>query len=419
MLAELLTIGDEILIGQIVNTNAVWMAKQLNAIGVQIKQITSISDDKAHIKNALDEALNRADLILITGGLGPTKDDITKNTLSEYFGVGLKKEMQVLNFIKEGLEKRGIEFLPVHELQALILDNSELLFNHYGTAPGMWIEHKGKIVVCMPGVPHEMKGIMSNYVLPKISKQFNLPFIFHKTIVVIGLSESKIADAISEVEDNLPNHIKLAYLPNFGIVRLRLSGIGKNEALLTEEIEANVLKILRIIPSIHIAATDDLKPEQIIGKLLTETGKTLATAESCTGGYISHLITSIPGSSNYFIGSLIAYSNAVKINHLGVNPKTLQNFGAVSEECVTEMAAGIKNRFKTDFAISTTGIAGPTGATEEKPVGLVWIAVAGPKGIETRKLLANGERINVIERTTIVALDMLRRMITESSFSSL
>ena len=414
MQAELLTIGDEILIGQIINTNAVWMAEELNSIGVSIKQITSVSDDKKHIKKALDEALNRADVVLITGGLGPTKDDITKITLCEYFNVGLRKEERVIDFIKENFIKRGIQFLPVHEQQAMILENSEILFNHNGTAPGMWIQHNSKIIVCMPGVPFEMKGIMSKYVLPKLKTQFQLPFIIHKTLVTIGLPESTLADMIAEIEDSLPKHIKLAYLPNFGLVRLRLSGIGKDEQILNVEIEDYASQILEIIPKENIGATEDLKPEEIIGKLLTNTKQTLAIAESCTGGYISHLITTVPGSSEYFIGSLIAYSYQIKINNLGVKAETLEKHGAVSEECVREMVSGIKTHFKTDFAVSTTGIAGPGGATSDKPVGLVWIAVAGPKGIVTRKLIANGERINVIERTALVALDMLRREILKN-----
>jgi nicotinamide-nucleotide amidase len=411
MQAELLTIGDEILIGQIINTNAVWMAKELNYIGVSIKQITSVSDNKNHIIEALDAALNRADVVLITGGLGPTKDDITKTTLSEYFNVGLKKEERVINFIKENFIKRGIQYLPVHEQQAMILENSEILFNHNGTAPGMWIEHNGKIIICMPGVPFEMRGIMSKYVLPKLKTQFQLPVIIHKTLVTIGLPESTLADMIAEVEDSMPNHIKLAYLPNFGLVRLRLSGIGKDKNILQSSMEDYASQILEIIPKDNIGATEDLKPEEIIGKLLINTKQTLAIAESCTGGYISHLVTTVPGSSEYFIGSLIAYSYQIKINNLGVKAETLEKYGAVSEECVREMVEGIKKNFKTDFAISTTGIAGPGGATADKPVGLVWIAVAGPHGIVTRKIIANGERINVIERTSLVALDMLRREI--------
>jgi nicotinamide-nucleotide amidase len=411
MQAELLTIGDEILIGQIINTNAVWMAKELNYIGVSIKQITSVSDNKNHIIEALDAALNRADVVLITGGLGPTKDDITKTTLSEYFNVGLKKEERVIDFIKENFVKRGIQYLPVHEQQAMILENSEILFNHNGTAPGMWIEHNGKIIICMPGVPFEMRGIMSKYVLPKLKTQFQLPVIIHKTLVTIGLPESTLANMIAEVEDSMPNHIKLAYLPNFGLVRLRLSGIGKDKNILQSSMEDYASQILEIIPKDNIGATEDLKPEEIIGKLLTNTKQTLAIAESCTGGYISHLVTTVPGSSEYFIGSLIAYSYQIKINNLGVKAETLEKYGAVSEECVREMVEGIKKNFKTDFAISTTGIAGPGGATADKPVGLVWIAVAGPHGIVTRKIIANGERINVIERTSLIALDMLRREI--------
>jgi len=414
MLAELITIGDEILIGQIVNTNAVWMSKELNNIGVSIKQITSVSDEKSHIKNALDEALNRVDIILITGGLGPTKDDITKHTLAEYFNVGLRKEASVIDFIKENFAKRNLEFLPVHESQALILDNSELLFNYNGTAPGMWIKYKGKVIISMPGVPFEMKGIMTNFVLPKLKKQFVLPIILHKTIVTIGLPESTISYLLHDFELALPSHIKLAYLPNFGMVRLRLSGIDFDELKLVNEIQEMESKILQIIEPVYIAATDDLKPEQIIGNLLKAKGQTVSIVESCTGGYISHQITTIPGSSAYFQGGIIAYANSVKINQLGVSPATIESHGAVSEACSIEMAEGIKVLLNSDFSISTTGIAGPDGGTINKPVGLVWIAVSGPNGTKTRKLMANGERINIIERTALNALDMLRRAILET-----
>ncbi len=414
MQAELLTIGDELLIGQIINTNSVWMAQKLNSIGVAVKQITTVSDQKESIIEAIDEALKRVDILLITGGLGPTKDDITKLALCQYFNVGLKKEEKVIAFIKTNFLKRGIAFLPVHEGQALILDNSDILFNHNGTAPGMWINHNEKIIVCMPGVPFEMKGIMVNEVLPRISKQFKLPFIIHKTIVVFGMPESDVADNIALVEDNLPEHIKLAYLPNFGMVRVRLSGTGANELKLRNEIDSYSSEIVRLLPSKHIGATNDFKLEEIIGQLMSAKNQTLAIAESCTGGYISHLITSVPGSSAYFIGSLIAYSYQVKTDMLGVSQQTLLAYGAVSEECVKEMVLGIKNKVNSDFAISTTGIAGPGGATNDKPIGTVWIAVAGPHGIETRKIMGNGERINVIERTAMVALDMLRHMILKN-----
>lgn len=415
MNAELLTIGDEILIGQIVNTNAVWMAKKLNAIGVSIKQITSVSDEKMHIKAALDEALQRADIVLITGGLGPTKDDITKTTLAEYFNVGFKKEESVVEFIKEMFLKRGIEFLPVHEHQALILENSTLLFNHFGTAPGMWIDYRGKVIVSMPGVPYEMKGIMSTYVLPKLIKTFQLPYIIHKTLVCIGIPESTLATMVEDVEVALPHNIKLAYLPHFGMVRLRLSGKGENK----DELENSLLyyqnELLKCIPEQQVAAIGDLKPEQIIGELLRERKQTLSIAESCTGGYISHLITTVPGSSEYFTGAVIAYDNQVKIDHLGVRLDTIVQLGAVSEQCAIEMAEGARRRTKTDFSISTTGVAGPSGGTLEKPVGLVWIAVSGPQGTVTRKLMANGERINIIERAALNSLDMLRVHILESN----
>ncbi len=414
MKAELLTIGDELLIGQVSNTNSVWMAQQLNAIGVWVNQITTVSDEKQSIIKAMDEALQRADIVIITGGLGPTKDDVTKLALCHYFKVGLKKEEAVIQFIKTNFLKRGISFLPVHESQALILENSELLFNNNGTAPGMWINHQGKIVVCLPGVPFEMKGIMRNEVLPRLTSQFNLPFILHKTLVVLGMPESDVADKIADVEDNLPEHIKLAYLPNFGMVRVRLSGIGVDESILKQEIEQYFLDIQSMLPSSNIAATDDLKLEEIVGLLLTSKKQSLAIAESCSGGYISHLITSVPGSSDYFVGSLIAYSYQIKMEILGVNQQTLLEYGAVSEACVKEMVMGIKNKFGSDFAISTTGIAGPGGATPDKPVGTVWIAVAGPQGLKTRKIIGNGERMNVIERTALVALDMLRCMILET-----
>lgn len=413
MLAEIISIGDEILIGQIVNTNAVWMSQELNNIGVSVKQITSISDDKLHIKNALDEAINRVDIVLITGGLGPTNDDITKHTLCEYFNVGLREETSVLDFMKENFAKRNIEFLPVHASQALILENSELLFNYNGTAPGMWVDHNSKVIVSMPGVPFEMKGIMKKSVLPKLKERFQLPLILHKTIVTIGLPESTISSMLHEFELKLPSNIKLAYLPNFGMVRLRLSGIDFEEQKLIAEMQIQASGILKIIEPGFIAATDDLKPEQIVGNLLKSKGQTVSIAESCTGGYISHQLTSIPGSSAYFQGSVIAYANSLKVNQLGVSQETIEKYGAVSEVCAIQMAEGAKNYLNSDYAISTTGIAGPDGGSEEKPVGLVWIAVAGPKETKTRKLMANGERFNIIERASLVALDMLRKAILE------
>lgn len=409
MKAELISIGDEILIGQIVNTNAVWLSKELNRIGVGIIQISSIGDQAIRISRALDEALERADLVLITGGLGPTKDDITKRTLATYFGTGLKKVPEVVAFIKESFAKRNIPFLPVHELQADILENSELVFNHLGTAPGMWIEHKGKIVVSMPGVPYEMKGMMEQYVLPKIQKSFSLPVIQHQTIVCTGIAESTLSDYLNNFEANLPAHIKLAYLPHFGTVRLRLSGSGPDAGTLTREMEDLKAEMLHTIPREFVAALDDLKPEQIVGDLLKGRQCTLGTAESCTGGFLAHLITSVPGSSAYFKGSVIAYSNDVKTGVLGVSNQTLNAWGAVSEACAREMAEGLRNLLQTDFALSTTGIAGPDGGSEEKPVGTVWLALAGPDRTVTRKILANGVRSTVIERAAIQVLDLLRR----------
>lgn len=410
MKAEILTIGDEILIGQIINTNAAWIAQQLNLIGIKVVQHTSTSDDRESILNSLMAAESRADFIFITGGLGPTKDDITKYTLCDYFNCSLSFHEPTYMHICNLFEKRGLVVTEVNKKQAEICSAAIPIYNPHGTAPGMWFEKNGKIWISMPGVPYEMKAIMTEGVIPQIQKQFKLPDIVHSTILTQGIGESWLAEKIKDVEDHLPKHIKLAYLPSPGLVRLRLSAYGGKKGELEKEIGEQIFKLEQLIPQYIFGYGDDTL-EQIIGRLLTEKKQTLCTAESCTGGYIAHRITSVPGSSAYYIGSVVSYANAVKINELGVHQMDINEFGAVSEQVVYNMAKHAKNKFQTDYAIATTGIAGPTGGTEEKPVGTVWVGIASPKGIKTKKLHLSEHRERNIHMSCIYALNMLRKEI--------
>lgn len=411
--AEIISIGDEILIGQIVNTNSVWLSQELNNIGVWVSKITTIGDSKEQIVSSLKDALFTNDIVIITGGLGPTNDDLTKLSLQNYFNIGLKKEDSVEKNIKEIFAKANVEFLPAHEQQAYILQNSELLLNNYGTAPGMWIELSTKTVIVLPGVPSEMKGIMNDFVFDKLKNKYQLPAILHKTIITFGIAESSLSAMLSEVENSLPQNIKLAYLPDYGKVRLRLTGVFKYSD--TSIIDELFEKIKNLIPSQNIASIVDLKHEEIIAKILKQKKLTLAVAESCTGGYISHLITSVSGSSEYFMGSVTAYDNSIKKNILEVKSETIEQFGAVSEQCVVQMAEGVRKKFDSDFSISTSGIAGPTGATNEKPIGMVWIAVSSKIKTTTRLLQLRGTRLNIIQNASNVALEMLRRVISEDN----
>ncbi|RZJ77736.1 MAG: CinA family nicotinamide mononucleotide deamidase-related protein, partial [Flavobacterium sp.] len=339
MLAEIITIGDEILIGQIVDTNSAWMAKELNKIGVQVKQITSVSDSATHIVNALDEAKKRADIILITGGLGPTKDDITKHTLSKYFNMPLRLDEATLKHVESFFARLNRPMLDVNIRQADVPDGCTVIQNKNGTAPCMWFEAEGKIFVSMPGVPFEMMYLMEEEILPRVTKRFKLPFIVHKTILTVGLGESFLAKEIEDIEDSLPTHIKLAYLPRLGQLRLRLSAVGEDEELLKAEINLEAQKIIeRIKP--NVAAEEDVALEKAILDLMQKNGLMVSTAESCTGGYISHLITQHAGSSAVFAGGAVTYSYEMKESVLGVKNATLTTFGAVSEETVKEMALG-------------------------------------------------------------------------------
>jgi nicotinamide-nucleotide amidase len=415
MLAEIITIGDEILIGQIVDTNSAWIAQKLNTIGLRVKQISSVSDDRQHILTALAEAHQRADVILITGGLGPTKDDITKKTLAEYFGVGLVENKEALENVERIFRRlRGTltELLDVNKQQALVPENCEVIINKNGTAPGMWFNNDGKIYVSMPGVPHEMMYMMEESVIPKIKASLKLPFIVHKTILTAGEGESYLAEKIADIENSLPPFIKLAYLPKLGQVRLRLSAYGDDETLLNDKVNEYVSKIVERVGN-AVVSQEDITLEKAILNYMTEKELSLSTAESCTGGYIAHLITQHAGSSKVYFGGAVSYSYELKESILGVNNETLWQYGAVSKETVTEMVEGALLNFKSDYAIAVTGIAGPDGGTPDKPVGTVWIGVANREKTITKKFLFGNKRQQNIERSAIAALNMLNILLKE------
>jgi nicotinamide-nucleotide amidase len=413
MLAEIITIGDEILIGQIVDTNSAWMARQLNDAGIRVKQISSVSDDRQHILTALAEAAVRADIILITGGLGPTKDDITKKTLAEFFGVGMVENEDALNNVYRIFERYKRPMLEINRLQAQVPQNSEVLVNKNGTAPGMWFDSNGKIYVSMPGVPFEMMYLMEEEVIPKLKTRFKLPVIIHKTILTVGEGESFLAERIADIEDALPPYIKLAYLPKLGQVRLRLSGYGEDESMLKKAINESASKIIDRVKDV-VVAEEDLPLEKVILDHMAAKGFTLSVAESCTGGYISHLFTQHAGSSQVFFGGAVSYSYELKESILGVKNETLWQYGAVSEQTVTEMVEGAILNFKSDYAIAVTGIAGPGGGLPDKPVGTVWIAVASAKETVAKKFTFGNRRQQNIERSATTALAMLNNLLKDA-----
>ncbi|QPH39884.1 competence/damage-inducible protein A [Pedobacter endophyticus] len=412
MLAEIITIGDEILIGQIVDTNSAWMANQLNLIGVSVKQVTSVSDDEAHILQTLKDAEQRADIILITGGLGPTKDDITKKTLAKYFGMGFRRDEAALEMVRQIFEKYKRPLIDINMQQADVPDGCEVIVNRNGTAPCMWFEQNDKIFVSMPGVPYEMMYLMDDEILPRIKSRLKLPSIIHKTILTANIGESFLAKEIEEVEDRLPAHIKLAYLPKLGQVRLRLSAKGEDELTLRAEVEVYAKAIIAKVDK-FVVIDEDIPLEKAILNVMKERGLTLSTAESCTGGYIAHLITQHPGCSSVYWGGAVAYAYELKASILGVNEKTLATFGAVSEETVTEMAEGAVKHFKTDYAIAVSGIAGPDGGTEDKPVGTVWIAVSSKHKTVAKVFNFSNKRIQNIERSASAALNLLLNLLKE------
>ena len=411
MQAEIITIGDEILIGQILDTNSKWIAKELNKIGITVYQITSIQDNKEHILKALKEAQNNADIVIITGGLGPTNDDITKYTLTEYFEDTLVLNNEIVEHIKTLFAKINYPFTEINKNQALMPKSCIPLKNELGTAAGMWFENKNKVVIVMPGVPYEMRGLMTKKVLPKLKKTYKLKFILHKTIQTYGMGESVLAEKIESWENNLPSFIKLAYLPSFGKVRLRLSAKGNNKQELEDKVNNEAKKLLKIIPEIISGFEDSETIEAQIGNLLTKNKQTIATAESCTGGNIAHKITLVPGSSAYFIGSMVSYNVAIKINELNIDKRLIEKHSVVSAEVASAMAKSIQHKFKTDYAIANTGNAGPTTDTTDKTVGTVFIAVATPNNIITKEFYFGKPREKVIERTTNKALEMLKKEI--------
>ncbi len=411
--AEVITIGDEILFGQITDTNTQWISAEIDKIGIKTVRKSSVGDTREDIVNVLNESLKRADVVFFTGGLGPTKDDITKYTLAAYFNDELVINKEAEAFIKDFFEKRGREFTEINRQQAAIPSKCTYLPNKTGTAPGMWFEHEGKIIVSMPGVPNEMKYLMTYEVIPRLKEYFKTPIITHKIIRTIGIGESFLAEKISDWEDSLPSHIKLAYLPSFGQVKLRLTGYGDDFQVLADDIDAQVEKLRPIIAE-FIYSFDNQELEESLGTILTESHETVAVAESCTGGYLSHLFTSVSGSSAYFMGGVVSYSNEAKMNVLSVKQETLENFGAVSEQTVTEMAEGVRKLMNTTYGIATSGIAGPGGGSEEKPVGTIWIAVSGPEGTIARKFLFMGQRSVNIQYGSVTALNMLRKLINRT-----
>ena len=407
MKAELITIGDEILIGQIVDTNSAWMGQNLNMHGIDVYQVTSVHDNRDHILKALENAAQNADLVLITGGLGPTKDDITKKVLCEFFDTELIFYPEVFDHVKSLLSSRNVVINQLNRDQALLPANCTVLHNSAGTASGMWFEKNNTIFVSMPGVPFEMEAIMTEEVFPRLIKMGITQSIVHKTVLTIGLPESMLAEKIEEWESALPEFIKLAYLPSPMMVRLRLSGYGNDKSLLKSEIDRQVKKLLLLIPE-FVFGFDDENLGIVLGRMLVESNQTLAVAESCTGGNIAHFLTSNPGSSAYFKGGVVAYSNEIKNKLLGVPVEFIETFGAVSQQVAEAMATGARKALNADFAVATTGIAGPDGGTEEKPVGTVWIAVAGPSGVKSKMYTFKHNRERNIIRSTHTALNMLR-----------
>jgi nicotinamide-nucleotide amidase len=410
MKAELITIGDEILIGQIVDTNSAWMGQQLNLQGIEVYQVTSVHDDHTHIMTALANAEKNADLVLITGGLGPTKDDITKDCLCEYFETELVFHPEVLEHVTSLLSSRNVSINKLNRDQAMLPASCTVLHNSAGTASGMWFERNGTIFVSMPGVPFEMEAIMTEEVFPRLIERGISQSIVHKTVLTIGLPESMLAEKIEAWENSLPSFIKLAYLPSPTSVRLRLSAYGNDKALLEETINRKVNELLTIIPD-NIFGYDDDNMALAIGQLLIQSSKTLAVAESCTGGNIAHYLTSNAGSSAYFKGGVVAYSNEIKNKLLEVSADTIEVKGAVSKEVAEAMALGAMKALNADYALSTTGIAGPDGGSEEKPVGTVWIAAAGPSGVISEKFVFRHNRERNIIRSSQTALNLLRTLI--------
>ncbi len=412
MQAEIISIGDEILIGMTVDSNAAWMGRELTNLGIEVYQMISISDNKEHILKVVDESMKRSDLVLVTGGLGPTSDDITKKTLSEYFDMKLVQDDRVLENIEKLIKKRSLHMNQNNIKQAEVPEGCRVLSNGLGTAPGMWFEKAGKILVSMPGVPYEMEYIMQKHVIPGIIDHFNRPFIKYRLVMTFGTFEAHLAEILEDFEKEMPSSVRLAYLPTSGLIKLRLTVRGEDEKETDRILNEQIAKLYKIIPE-YIYGLDGISLEEVIGNILREKKLKVGIAESCTGGNISRMITSVPGSSDYYTGSMIAYDNRLKIKELGVSPDALKNYGAVSEEVALQMARGVREKFGTDYGISTTGIAGPGGGTEEKPVGTVWIAVSSKYGVYAERHNYAFTRSNNIRRASLAAMNMLRKKVIE------
>jgi nicotinamide-nucleotide amidase len=408
--AEIITIGDELLIGQVIDTNSAFIGQELNKIGIRVSQRTAIGDDAKQILTALKDASQRAKVVVITGGLGPTKDDITKKTICEYFNSSLRFDEGSFQIIESLFRARGRQVTEINKQQAEVPSNCTVMLNRNGTAPGMMFDEKGILYFSMPGVPSEMKSLMTDSVIPILKERFSLTPIIHRTILTQGIPESFLAEKIADWEDNLPPNLKLAYLPAAGMVRLRITGSGTDEIELKAQVQEAATKLNPLIDE-YIFGYEDDKLEAIVGRLLLEKRKTIGTAESCTGGYIAHKITSVPGSSEYYQGSIVAYSNLIKVKDLGVEMNVLEMYGAVSEETVSAMARNAIKVLQSDYIIATSGIAGPGGGTPLKPVGTVWLAIANENKVYTKKLQLGNNREKVIHETSLYALNMLRKIL--------
>lgn len=414
MKAEIITIGDEILIGQIIDTNSAWIAEQFNLNGIEIYQITSVHDEPEHIEEALRLAEGKVDVVILTGGLGPTRDDITKIALCNFFNTKLVFHEPTFNHIRERFRNRNIDLNKMNRDQALMPESCQVLHNKVGTAPGMWFRKNNTVFISVPGVPFEMKYLVEHEILPRLQPSGKTQAILHKTIQTQGLPESMLAEKIENWESSLPPNIRLAYLPNPMSVRLRLSAMGLHMNELEQQVEGEIDRLKQLIPE-YIFGYDNETLAEVTGRLLKEINQTLAVAESCTGGYISHLITLVPGSSEYYKGGITAYSNELKEQLLNVSPQIIREHGAVSEPVARHMAEGVRKALNTDYAIATTGIAGPGGGTPEKPVGTVWMAVAGPNSTVAEKLVFGDNRERNIFRSSQSALQMLRRLILKDN----
>lgn len=408
--ASIITIGDELLIGQVIDTNSAWMAQQLNKAGITVTRRVAVGDAGDDIRKALDEEQHNADILLLTGGLGPTADDITKQLLCDYFGGHMIINEEARQNVIHIFTRLNRPMIERNLKQAEVPDNCIVIPNRRGTAPGMWFEQKGKIFVSMPGVPHEMKGMMEDDVIPRLQQQFHMGHIVHHTLLTAGVGESFLADLISDFENNLPAHIRLAYLPNYGMVRLRLSGTGSDRETVEQDTASHFQTLQQLVKD-YLVTDKDEPMEQVIGRVLAARGKTMCTAESCTGGYIAHIITAIPGSSKYYDGSVVTYSYKAKEDLLGVAHDTLTEQGAVSEAVVREMARGALERIGSDYVVAVSGIMGPGGGMPGKPTGTVWVAYGNKEKVETQLLHFRFDRERNIQLTAVNALNLLRKFI--------